>query len=130
MLKFLDIILSPADLERVNQQRNRHFFEVPRPEQNKPSIEIDRFFDSVQNATYTVPDTVPIKNITTDAVADSVTNKQGVIDTLQASGTLTGGFGSNGGDSTLLWTALVVIAVLGLCFWFVWLYRRHLKYAQ
>ena len=124
MLKFLDIILSPADLEQINQQRNRHFFEVPRPEQNKPSLEIDRFFDSVRN---NITDTVPIKDITPDAVADSVTNKQGVIDTLQASGTLTGGLGSNGGDSTLLWTALVVIAALALCFCFVWLYRRHLK---
>ena len=124
MLKFLDIILSPADLEQINQQRNRHFFEVPRPEQNKPSLEIDRFFDSVRN---NITDTVPIKDITPDAVADFVTNKQGVIDTLQASGALTGGLGSNGGDSTLLWTALVVIAALALCFCFVWLYRRHLK---
>ena len=124
MLRFLDVILSPADLERINQQRNRHFFEVPRPrpEQTEPNLRVN-FFDTI----FSAPDSVSDKVVNPNAVADSVTNKQGVIDTLQASGTLTGGLGSNGGDSTLLWTALVVIAALALCFCFVWLYRRHLK---
>ena len=124
MLRFLDVILSPADLERINQQRNRHFFEVPRPrpEQTEPNLRVN-FFDTI----FSAPDSVSDKVVNPNAVADSVTGKQGVIDTLQASGTLTGGLGSNGGDSTLLWTALVVIAALALCFCFVWLYRRHLK---
>ena len=124
MLRFLDVILSPADLERINQQRNRHFFEVPRPrpEQTEPNLRVN-FFDTI----FSAPDSVSDKVVNPNAVADSVTNKQGVIDTLQASGTLTGGLGSNGGDSTMLWTALVVIAALALCFCFVWLYRRHLK---
>ena len=124
MFRFLDVILSPADLEQINKQRNRHFFEVarPMPEQTGPDLRVN-FFDSV----YTLPDTAHGKVVTPDGVADSVTGKQGVIDTLQASGTLTGGLGSNGGDSTILWTALVVIAALALCFCFVWLYRRHLK---
>lgn len=126
MLRFLDVILSPADLERINQQRNRHFFEVPRPrpEQTEPNLRVN-FFDTI----FSAPDSVSDKVVNPNAVADSVTGKQGVIDTLQASGTLTGGLGSNGGDSTLLWTALVVIAALALCFCFVWLYRRHLKMA-
>ena len=125
MFRFLDVVFTPSELERISRQKNGHFFEMPIPEQTKPDFRVN-FMDSV----YTLPDTVSGKVITNDTVADSITNKQGVIDTLHASGALTGGFGSNGGDSTLLWTALVVIAALALCMSFVWLYRRHLKYAQ
>ena len=50
---------------------------MPIPEQTKPDFRVN-FMDSV----YTLPDTVSGKVITNDAVADSITNKQGVIDTL------------------------------------------------
>jgi hypothetical protein len=53
--------------------------------------------------------------------------KENVIDTLHSAVNWLSGTGTDGGSSTLLWTSLVVLASLSLCFYFVWSYRRQLQ---
>ena len=70
MFRFLDVVFTPSELERISRQKNGHF--LPIPEQTKPDFRVN-FMDSV----YTLPDTVSGKVITNDAVADSITGMNG-----------------------------------------------------
>ena len=53
--------------------------------------------------------------------------KENVMDTLHSAVNWLNGTGTDGGKSTLLWTSLVVLASLSLCFYFVWIYRNQLQ---
>ena len=53
--------------------------------------------------------------------------KENVIDTLHSAVNWLNGTGTDSGHSSLLWTSLVVLASLSLCFYFVWSYRRQLQ---
>lgn len=53
--------------------------------------------------------------------------RESVIDTLHSAINWINGTGADSGNSTILWTSLVVLASLSLCFYFVWLYRRQLQ---
>lgn len=84
------------------------------------------------------PDTVYILKPAKDSViapesADSIIPKdvidscENVIDTLQSAINWLNGTGTDGGYATLLWTSLVVLASLSLCFYFAWSYRHQLQ---
>ena len=53
--------------------------------------------------------------------------KENVMDTLHSAVNWLNGSGTDGSSSTLLWTSLVVLASLSLCFYFVWIYRHQLQ---
>ena len=53
--------------------------------------------------------------------------KESVMDTLHSAVNFLSGSGVDGGNTTILWTSLVVLASLFLCFYFVWLYRRQIQ---
>lgn len=88
------------------------------------------------------PDTPKVVKIKVDSVAapdgtDSIVPqdlidscKETVIDTLHSAVNFLNGSGADGGNATLMWTSLVVLASLSLCFYFVWLYRRQLQKKQ
>lgn len=85
------------------------------------------------------PDTVRVVRPKIDSVAapevkDSIlpqefidSCKESVTDTLHSAINWLNGSGIDGGHTSLLWTSLVVLASLSLCFYFVWSYRRQLQ---
>ena len=80
------------------------------------------------------PDTVHItKPANAPVVKDSVPQdiidscRENVMDTLHSAINWLNGTGADNGNATLLWTSLVVLASLSLCFYFVWSYRRQLQ---
>jgi hypothetical protein len=83
------------------------------------------------------PDTIakPAKDsVTAPTASDSIipqdfidSCKENVIDTLHSAVNWLNGTGTDNGHSTLLWTSLVVLVSLSLCFYGVWSYRRQLQ---
>ncbi len=81
------------------------------------------------------PDTVHITRPVNAPVAkDSIipqdfidSCKENVMDTLHSAINWLNGTGADNGNVTLLWTSLVVLAALSLCFFFMWSYRRQLQ---
>ncbi|MBO4216122.1 MAG: hypothetical protein J5888_07325 [Bacteroidaceae bacterium] len=72
------------------------------------------------------PVNVPAKDsIVPQDIIDSC--KENVMDTVHSAINWLNGSGADGGDSTLLWTSLVVLASLSICFYFAWSYRRQLQ---
>ena len=57
---------------------------------------------------------------------ECIPNQNGIIDTLKASVSFINETGGGDDTTTLIWTALVIIAALALCFCFNRLYRKHL----
>ena len=53
--------------------------------------------------------------------------RENVMDTVHSAINWLNGSGTDGSSSTLLWTSLVVLASLSLCFYFVWIYRHQLQ---
>ena len=80
------------------------------------------------------PDTVHItKPVNAPVVKDSVPQdfidscKENVIDTLHSAINWLNGTSADNGNTTIMWTSLVVLASLSLCSYFVWSYRRQLQ---
>ena len=126
MLHFLDVILSPQDLERINQSVNQRWGRTPNRPRGTFNVPEFNLYADTAAAKYTPAiDSASVDSIVKKGVADSIPNKEGVIDTLKASVTNTNG--TAGDDTTaLIWTALVIIAALALCFCFIRLYRKSL----
>lgn len=133
MLHFLDIILSPQDLERINQGVYQRWGQTP----NRPRIlfntqefkvNTQQFrLDADSNVYYTpAVDSASVDSVVNKGVADSIPNQDGIIDTLKASGSFINGTGGGDDTTTLIWTAFVIIAALALCFSFIRLYRKRL----
>ena len=56
-----------------------------------------------------------------DSLADTLS-----VDTCNAAAAVPGNVGMGGDDaSMLMWTAMVVLGVLAMCFWFAYSYRKH-----
>ena len=53
--------------------------------------------------------------------------KENVIDTLHSAVNWLNGGADGSSHSTLLWTSLIALATLSLCFYGVWSYRRQLQ---
>ncbi len=83
------------------------------------------------------PDTVakPVKDsVTAPSASDSINPqdiidscKENVIDTLHSAVNWLNGGADGSSHSTLLWTSLIALATLSLCFYGVWSYRRQLQ---
>ena len=112
MLHFLDIIITPQDWERINQGRRKA---------GLPEFQVDT--SAVSNYKPAI-NTAPVDSIVNKGVADSIPNQDGIIDTLKASGSFINGTGGGDDTTTLICTALVIIAALALCFCFIRLYRQ------
>ena len=78
------------------------------------------------------PDTVTAPDGATDSIIpqeliDTLTSKDGVMDTIRSAVNFLNDLGTGSGHgSSLMMTALVVVASLTLCGGFVWMYRRNL----
>ncbi len=122
MLHFLDIIMTPIG-ERWNNTR--------RPRRPFPDIRTQELFnktdtvDSAKHIIQTAPDSASVDTLMNNGVADTISNRNGVIDTLHASGNFLNGPAAGDDQTTLIWTALAVIAALALCFCFIRLYRKR-----
>lgn len=137
MLKFLDLIISPLDWERINQRRRESGLPEFQVEQRKsPALNIpdspqfNPQSDTVHSATVniqSVADSASVDSILNKCVADSIPNQDGIIDTLKASGVFTNGSAAGDDSSVLIWTALVIIAALALCFCLIRQYRKSLS---
>ena len=92
---------------------------------NRPHIRIE---PDTTNFVKPIKDSVIAPNGTDSIIPQDIIDscKQNVIDTLHSAVNWLSGTGTDGG-STLLWTSLVVLASLSLCFYFVWSYRRQLQ---
>ena len=66
-----------------------------------------------------------VDTLMNNGVADTISNRNGVIDTLHASGNFLNGPAAGDDQTTLIWTALAVIAALALCFSLIRLYRKR-----
>ena len=115
MLKFLDISMSPQDWEIINQGRRKS---------GLPEFKVDTA--TVSNYTPAV-DSASVDSVVNKGVADSIPNQDGIIDTLKASGVFTNGSAAGDDSSVLIWTALVIIAALALCFCLIRQYRKSLS---
>ena len=72
------------------------------------------------------PDTVSASDsIIPQDIIDSC--KENVIDTLHSAVNWLNGGADGSSHSTLLWTSLIALATLSLCFYGVWSYRRQLQ---
>ncbi|MBP5347882.1 MAG: hypothetical protein J6Y51_04010 [Bacteroidaceae bacterium] len=118
MLHFLDIIMTPGDWEEINSRRPRRAF---------PDILFNKTdnVDSAKNIIQTAPDSASVDTLINKGVADTISNKNGVIDTLHASGSFLNGPATGDNQTTLIWTALAVIAALVFCFCLIRLYRKR-----
>lgn len=100
-----------------------------RPYHPRPRIIIDP--DTAQ-VVKPAPDSVAAPDNATDSIIpqeliDTLTSKDGVMDTIRSAMNFIGDIGSgNGNTSSLLTTTLVVVAALTLCAGAVWMYRRNL----
>ena len=127
MLKFLDIIISPQDREMINQMRNQRSWRRTNPQRglfNTPDFRFNAD-SAVSNYTPAV-DSASVDSVVNKGVADSIPNQDGIIDTLKASITYTNEAGGGDDTTALIWTALVIVAALALCFCFIRLYRNRL----
>lgn len=115
MLHFLDIIITPRDWEIINRQRR---------ESGLPEFQVNH---SATSNIQSVADSVSVDSMLNKGVADSIPNQGGIIDTLKASGSFINGTGGGDDTTALIWTALVIVAALALCFCFIRLYRRRLS---
>jgi len=130
MLKFLDIIISPRELERLNQQRRAARIPEFKIERRNSSILNSPDFPQLNlqsDTAYSVADSASVDSILNKGVADSIPNQDGIIDTLKASGVFTNGSAAGDDSSVLIWTALVIIAALALCFCLIRQYRKSLS---
>lgn len=93
---------------------------------NRP-IRPDIILDSTEINRVKKPVTAPdsTDSIIPQDIIDSC--RENVIDTLHSAINWLNGTGADNGNATLLWTSLVVLASLSLCFYFVWSYRRQLQ---
>jgi len=112
MLRFLDVIITPQDWERINLGRRKA---------GLPEFQVDTA--AVSNNKPAI-NTVHVDSVVNKGVADSIPNQDGIIDTLKASITYTNDAGAGDDTTTLILTALVIIAALVLCFCFIRLYRQ------
>ena len=128
MLYFLDIIYSPEAIERINQRVNQRRGQTPNRQRGlSDTLQFRLNSDSaVSNYTPTV-DSASVDSVLNKGVADSIPNNDGIIDTLKASGVFTNGTAAGDDSSALIWTALVIIAALALCFCFIRRYRKSLS---
>ena len=110
MLRFLDVIITPQDWERINLGRRKA---------GLPEFQVDTA--AVSNNKPAI-NTAHVDSVVNNGVADSITNKEGVVDTIKAS--FINGTGGGDDTTTLICTALVIIAALALCFCFIRLYRQ------
>jgi hypothetical protein len=103
-----------------------------RPYRPRPRIIIDNDPDTL-NVIQPEPDTavsVPdgADSIIPQEIIDTLTNKEGVMDTIRAAANFFTDLGAgNGHSSSLLMTTLVVVAALTLCAGCVWMYRRNIQ---
>lgn len=125
MLQFLDIIISPGEWEQINRQRRRNGFPEIGTSDVFQKAKPDTVFQ-IQSAT----DSASVDSLMNKGVADSVPDKNSIIDTLQASGAFTNGPAAGDDSTALIWTVLAIIAALALCFCFIGLYRRHCSATQ
>lgn len=122
MLHFLDIIMTP---------RGEGWNNTGRPRRPFPDIRAQELFnktdtvDSAKHIIQTTPDSASVDTLMNNGVADTISNRNGVIDTLHASGNFLNGPAAGDDQTTLIWTALAVIAALALCFCLIWLYRKR-----
>ncbi len=122
MLHFLDIIMTPGGEGWNNIRRPRRPF---------PDIRTQGLFnktdtvDSAKHIIQTAPDSVSVDTLMNKGVADTISNRNGVTDTLHASGSFLNGSAAGNDHTTLIWTILAVIAALALCFCFIRLYRKR-----
>lgn len=114
MLRFLDIIMTPQDWEIINQGRRKS---------GLPEFKVDTA--AVSNHTPSI-NTAPVDSIVNKGVADSIPKQDGIIDTLKTSGSFINGAGGGDDTTNLIWTALMIIAALALCFCLIRLYRKSL----
>ena len=102
-----------------------------RPRRPFPDIRTQELFnktdtvDSAKHIIQTAPDSASVDTLMNNGVADTISNRNGVIDTLHASGNFLNGPAAGDDQTTLIWTALAVIAALALCFCLIWLYRKR-----
>lgn len=122
MLHLLDIIMTPIEEGWNNTRRPRRPF---------PDIRTQELFnktdtvDSAKHIIQTAPDSASVDTLMNNGVADTISNRNGVIDTLHASGSFLNGPAAGDDQTTLIWTALAVIAALALCFCFIRLYSKR-----
>ena len=102
-----------------------------RPRRPFPDIRTQELFnktdtvDSAKHIIQTAPDSASVDTLMNNGVADTISNRNGVIDTLHASGSFLNGSAAGNDHTTLIWTILAVIAALALCFCLIWLYRKR-----
>ena len=127
MLKFLDIIMSPEDWEIINQMRNERSWRRTNPQRGLFNTPDFRFNADSAVINYTpAVDSASVDSVVNKGVADSIPNKDGIIDTLKATKTYTNEAGAGDDTTALIWTALLIVAALALCFCFIHLYRKRL----
>ena len=112
MLHFLDIIITKETLEEW-KIFEKEFMESFSQKTNPDTVPIQ-----------SVKDSASVDSILNNGVADSISNQEGVVDTIKASVSFINGTGGGDDTTTLIWTALVIIAALVLCFCFIRLYRQ------
>lgn len=113
MLHFLDIIITKETLEEwklLEKQFTESFSQITNPDTV-----------SIQS----VKDSASVDSILNNGVADSISNQEGVVDTIKASASFINGTGGGDDTTALICTALVIIAALALCFCFIRLYRKR-----
>ena len=112
MLHFLDIIITKETLEEW-KIFEKQFTESFSQKTNPDTVPIQ-----------SVKDSASVDSILNNGVADSISNQEGVVDTIKASVSFINGTGGGDDTTTLICTALVIIAALALCFCFIRLYRQ------
>ena len=115
MLHFLDIIITKETLEewKIFEKEFKQFMESVSQKTNPDTVSIQ-----------SVKDSASVDSILNNGVADSIPNQEGVVDSIKASVSFINGTGGGDDTTTLIWTALVIIAALALCFCFIRLYRH------
>lgn len=115
MLHFLDIIITKENLEewKIFEKEFKEFMESVSQKTNPDTVSIQ-----------SVKDSASVDSILNNGVADSIPNQEGVVDSIKASVSFINGIGGGDDTTTLICTALVIIAALALCFCFIRLYRQ------
>lgn len=87
--------------------------------------------DTVQNVLRPEVDTTTQTNGIIDTLTaplDSLGCKEAVADTLRSAINFINGIGSDGGNTSVMWTLIVALAALSFCFYFIHVYRRSLPH--
>ena len=113
MLHFLDIIITKETLEEW-KILSKQFMESVSQKTNPDTVSIQ-----------SVKDSASVDSILNNGVADSIPNQEGVVDSIKASVSFINGTGGGDDTTTLICTALVIIAALALCFCFIRLYCKR-----